>query len=157
MKLDKIAETIVVEDKDSIMYERLNEFFQNDTLIMVEYPNEKINWRFKNLIWCKKICLEGLSPILKEQIKAYLRNELIRCENNCFDICDILWGIIHAVPYLEKLQKEDIMLCSDKELWCHYTEYLHDKQRGTLRIEISSFLRRLKRFTRCLQQMKENA
>lgn len=157
MKLDKIAETIVVEDKDSIMYDKLNKFYQNDTLVMVEYPNEKINWRFEHLVRRNVVCLEGLSPILKKQIKTYMRNELIRREHDLSDICDTLCGIIHAIPYLEKLEKEDILLCSDKELWSNYTAYLHHESYGTLRIEISSFLRRLKRFTKALQQMKENS
>lgn len=157
-KLNKIAETIVTEDKNTDLYESLNKFYQNDTLNMAEYPVKRIVWRFNvPTMLPKVICLEKLAPALKEQIKTYMRNELIRHEDDWSDVCDIIWGIDYAVPYLEKLQKEDILLCSDKELWCNYTEYLHNKQRGTLRIEISSFLRKLKRFTKCLQQMQYNA
>lgn len=155
-KLNKIA--VITEDKNTDLYESLNKFYQNDTLDMSKYPVKRIVWRFNvPTLLPKVICLEKLAPTLKEQIKTYMRNELIRCEHDWDDICDIIWGIDYAIPYLEELQKEDILLCSDKELWYNYTKYLHNKEWGTLRIDISSFLRRFKKFTKYLQQIQNNA
>lgn len=152
-KIDKIAETIITEDKNTDLYDKLNKFYQNDTLNMAEYPVRAVAWHFELPLAKNILCLEKLSPALRAQIKTYMRNELIRRPHDF----DSIWGIYYAIPYLEKLQKEDILICSDKELWFDYTKYLHTISWGTFRIEISSVLRKLKRFTKCLQQMKENA
>ena len=121
-KFAKIAETIVKEDKNSDLYESLNRFFQIDVLVSAEYPIEKFAKYWKKHgqpeKWYKEISLTGLAPTLREQIKTFMRNELLRGN-------DWTWHLVRIIPYLEKIQKEDILLCTDKELYADYISYYY--------------------------------
>ena len=154
-KFAKIAETIVKEDKNSDLYESLNRFFQNDVLVTAEYPIEKFAKYWKKHgqpeKWYKEISLTGLAPTLREQIKTFMRNELLRGN-------DWTWHLVRIIPYLEKIQKEDILLCTDKELYADYISYYfgHHHMKSPTREHIN-LLRKIKSFTKCLQLMQNEA
>lgn len=154
-KFAKIAETIVKEDKNSDLYESLNRFFQNDVLVTAEYPIEKFAKYWKKHgqpeKWYKEISLTGLAPTLREQIKTFMRNELLRGN-------DWTWHLVRIIPYLEKIQKEDILLCTDKELYADYISYYYGHHHMTSPTrEHINLLRKIKSFTKCLQLMQNEA
>ena len=103
----KVAGTIWEEDKNSILYVRLNKYYQNDVLIWAEYPVEEISALFKKTLKYKEVCLNGLAPALKEQVKAYIRNELNRLDKKyAIILYNCIRPLTNVIPYMEKLRKK---------------------------------------------------
>lgn len=149
----KVTGTIIDEDKNSIMYGRLNRYYKQDVLVLAEYPDDEIAAIFKKSITYKEINLEGIAPTLKGQVKDYMRNELNRLTktyNVLFYNC--IRPLTFIVPYMREVNKEDILCYSDEELYYNYIDYFHlNYDRKESRVEFN-ILRRIKYFTKCLQQ-----
>ncbi len=151
----KVAGTIWEEDKNSILYVRLNKYYQNDVLIWAEYPVEEISALFKKTLKYKEVCLNGLAPALKEQVKAYIRNELNRLDKKyAIILYNCIRPLTNVIPYMEKVTKEDILCYSDAELYDSYIDYFHRHYGKKGSCADFNILRRLKYFTRCLQQQQ---
>ena len=150
-----MAGTIWEEDKNSILYVRLNKYYQNDVLIWAEYPVEEISALFKKTLKYKEVCLNGLAPALKEQVKAYIRNELNRLDKKyAIILYNCIRPLTNVIPYMEKVTKEDILCYSDAELYDSYIDYFHRHYGKKGSCADFNILRRLKYFTRCLQQQQ---
>lgn len=151
--IHKVVGTIIPEDKNSIMYGRLNRYYKDDVLVLANYPVEEIAMLFRKPLKYKEICLDKLAPSLKEQVKAYMRNELNRLDREYSIIFyNCVRPLINAIPYMEKVNKEDILYYTDEELYYDYIDYFHqnyDKKESRVEFNI---LRRIKYFTKCLQQ-----
>lgn len=151
----KVTGTIIEENKNSILYGRLNRYYKQDTLVLAEYPDNEIADIFKNSITYKEISLEGLVPTIKEQVKTYLRNELNRLHKTYSVVFyNCIRPLTLVVPYMREVNKEDILYYSDEELYYNYIDYFHQNyDRKESRVEFN-ILRRIKYFTKCLQQMQ---
>lgn len=149
----KVTGTIIEEDKDSILYGRLNRYYKQDVLVLAEYPNDEIAAIFKKSIKYKEINIEGLAPVLKEQVKSYMRNELNRLTKTyAIVFYNCIRPLIYAIPYMREINKEDIFHYSDDELYYDYIDYFHQNYKTReSRVEFN-ILRRIKYFTKCLQQ-----
>lgn len=151
--IQKVTGTIIEEDKNSILYRRLNRYYKQDVLVLAEYPDDEISAIFKKSITYKEINLEGIAPTLKGQVKDYMRNELNRLTKTysiLFYNC--IRPLTFIVPYMREVNKEDILYYSDEELYYNYIDYFHQNHdRKESRIEFN-ILRRIKYFTKCLQQ-----
>ena len=151
--IQKVTAKIIEEDKNSILYGRLNKYYKEDVLVLAEYPDNEVASIFKKSIKYKEISLEGLASVIKEQVKAYMRNELCRLEKTyaiIFSNC--IRPLISVVPYMREINKGDILDYSDDELYYSYIDYFHQKyDRKESRVEFN-ILRRIKYFTKCLQQ-----
>lgn len=151
--INKVTGKIIEEDRSSILYGRLNRYYKQDVLVLAEYPDDEVAAVFKKSIKYKEISLEGLAPVIKGQVKAYMRNELNRLGktyNIVFYNC--IRPLVCTIPYMREIGKEDILNYSDKELYKSYTDYFHqnyDRKEGRGEFNI---LRRIKYFTKCLQQ-----
>lgn len=151
--IQKITGTIIEEDKNSILYGRLNKYYKQDVLVLAEYPDDEVAAIFKKSVKYKEINFEGLAPVLKGQVKAYLRNELNRL-NRKYDIIfyNCIRPLTSVIPYMKTINHADILDYSDNELYYSYMDYFiqtHDRMaaRGEFNI-----LRKIKYFTKCLQQ-----
>lgn len=151
--IQKVTAKIIEEDKNSILYGRLNKYYKEDVLVLAEYPDNEVASIFKKSIKYKEIRLEGLASVIKEQVKAYMRNELCRLEKTyAIVFYNCIRPLISVVPYMREINKGDILDYSDDELYYSYIDYFHQKyDRKESRVEFN-ILRRIKYFTKCLQQ-----
>ena len=151
--IHKVVGAIVEEDKSSIMYGRLNRYYKSDVLVLADYPIDEVAAIFKKSIKYKEISLVGLAPVLKEQVKAYMRNELNRLEKTySIAFYNCIRPLVYVIPYMIDVNKKDILFYSDEELYYNYIDYFHqnyDKKESRVEFNI---LRRIKYFTKCLQQ-----
>lgn len=149
----KVTAKIIEEDKSSILHGRLNKYYKGDVLVLAKYPDDEVAAIFKNSTKYKEISFEGLAPIIKEQVKAYMRNELNRL-NRTYDIIFYMCirPLITVIPYMREVNREDILDYSDDELYDSYIDYFHQRyNRKESRVEFN-ILRRIKYFTKCSQQ-----
>lgn len=151
----KVTGKIIEEDKNSIFYGRLNRYYKQDVLVLSEYPDDEVAAVFKKAIKYKTISFEGLAPVLKEQVKAYMRNELGRLDKKYSSLFyDCTRPLRNVIPYMRTVCKEDILDYSDEELYYDYIDYFHQNYNARERRGEFNILRRIKYFTKCLQQKK---
>lgn len=123
--------------ENKILNFKIDKFFMNDILDFREYPDSEISEMLKKSTKYSILDLSELRPILKKEIKAFIKNDLTRMDKKYSIIVpNVLRPLYWAIGYFKKLDKDSILKYSSEDIELYEAYFRKNVKTKPSRVDI---------------------